>query len=97
MRRLGDEIPYQVAVEIEEFKAEGKLLRISALILVQRAGQKRIIIGNKGEQLKAIGSDARIEMERLFSSKIMLTLWVKVKSGWSDDERALKSLGYEDR
>ena len=97
MRRLGDEIPYQVTVEIEEFKLEGRLLRISALILVQRSGQKRIIIGNKGEQLKSIGYDARIDMEKLFDSKVMLNLWVKVKSGWSDDERALRSLGYEDR
>ncbi len=96
MRRLGDEIPYQVTVEIEQFRSEGKLLRISGLILVQRTGQKRIIIGNKGEQLKAIGSDARKELEKLFASKIMLNLWVKVKSGWSDDERALKSLGYDD-
>ncbi len=97
MRRLGDEIPYQVTVEIEEFKRDEKLLRIGALILVEREGQKKIIIGRKGEQLKAIGKDARLDMERLFDSKVMLSLWIKVKSGWSDNERALASLGYEDR
>lgn len=96
MRRLGDEIPYQVTVEIEEFKREQKLLRIRALILVERDGQKRIIIGKKGEQLKAIGRDARLDMEKIFDSKVMLNLWIKVKSGWSDSDRALRSLGYED-
>lgn len=96
MRRLGDEIPYQVTVEIEEFKREEKLLRIRALILVERPGQKKIIIGKGGEQIKAIGRDARLDMEKLFDSKVMLSLWIKVKSGWSDSERALRSLGYED-
>ncbi|MCF7981640.1 MAG: GTPase Era, partial [Pseudomonadales bacterium] len=96
MRRLGDEIPYQVAVEIEEFKRNEKLVTIRALILVEREGQKKIIIGKKGEQIKSIGRDARLDMEKLFDSKVMLTLWIKVKSGWSDSERALKSLGYED-
>jgi len=97
MRRLGDEIPYQVAVEIEEFKRDAKLVTIRALILVERDGQKKIIIGKKGEQIKAIGRDARLDMEKLFDSKVMLTLWIKVKSGWSDSDRALRSLGYEDR
>ncbi|WP_445357523.1 GTPase Era [Microbulbifer sp. ANSA002] len=96
MRQLGAEVPYQVTVEVEEFKQEGKILHISAAILVERSGQKRIIIGNKGERIKQIGSQAREDMERLFDSKIMLNLWVKVKSGWSDDERALRSLGYRD-
>ncbi len=96
MRRLGDEIPYQVAVEIEEFKRNEKLVTIRALILVEREGQKKIIIGKKGEQIKSIGRDARLDMEKLFDSKVMLTLWIKVKSGWSDSDRALKSLGYED-
>ncbi len=95
-RQLGEELPYEVAVEIEEFKLEGKILHISALILVERDGQKRIVIGNKGEKLKQIGKDARLDMEKLFDSKVMLKLWVKVKDGWSDDERALKSLGYGD-
>lgn len=96
MRRLGDEIPYQVTVEIEAFEREQTLLRIRALILVERDGQKKIIIGKKGEQLKAIGRDARLDMEKIFDSKVMLNLWIKVKSGWSDNDRALRSLGYED-
>ncbi|MCP5206164.1 MAG: GTPase Era [Hahellaceae bacterium] len=96
MRQLGDEVPYSIAVEIEEFKPEGNLLTISALILVERQGQKKIVIGNKGEQLKIIGRDARLDMERVFGSKVMLNLWVKVKSGWADNERALRSLGFDD-
>jgi len=95
-RQLGDELPYEMAVEIEEFKQEGNLLNISALILVERDGQKRILIGDKGERIKLIGIEARKDMEKLFDMKIMLKLWVKVKSGWSDDERALRSLGYND-
>lgn len=95
-RQLGDELPYEMAVEIEEFKQEGNLLNISALILVERDGQKRILIGDKGERIKLIGTQARQDMEKLFDMKIMLKLWVKVKSGWSDDERALRSLGYND-
>ncbi len=95
-RQLGDELPYEMAVEIEEFKHEGQLLTISALILVEKSGQKKILIGDKGERIKLIGTQARIDMEKLFESKIMLSLWVKIKSGWSDDERALRSLGYSD-
>lgn len=95
-RQLGDELPYEMAVEIEEFKQEGNLLNISALILVEKAGQKKILIGDKGERIKLIGTEARIDMEKLFELKIMLKLWVKIKSGWSDDERALRSLGYND-
>lgn len=95
-RQLGDELPYQMAVEIEEFKQEGNLLNISALILVERDGQKKILIGDKGDRMKLIGQQARIDMEKLFDMKVMLKLWVKVKSGWSDDERALRSLGYND-
>jgi GTP-binding protein Era len=96
MRQLGAELPYQVTVEIEEFKQQGKVLHIHALILVERDGQKKILIGNAGERIKRIGQDARKDMEVLFDSKVMLNLWVKVKSGWSDDERALRSLGYAD-
>ncbi|MGI9277345.1 MAG: GTPase Era [Endozoicomonas sp.] len=99
MRQLGDELPYEMAVEIEEFKHEmrpkGPLLTISALILVERSGQKAIVIGDKGARLKLIGQEARADMERMFDSKVMLNLWVKVKGGWSDDDRALKSLGYD--
>ncbi|MDI1301045.1 MAG: GTPase Era [bacterium] len=96
MRQLGDEVPYELTVEIEEFKQEGKLKRISALILVERDGQKAIVIGDGGQRLKRIGTDARLSMEKFFGGKVMLSLWVKVKGGWSDDERALKSLGYDD-
>jgi GTP-binding protein Era len=96
-RQLGDELPYQMTVEIEEFSQEGKILHINALILVERDGQKRILIGDKGDRLKKIGQQAREDMQLLFDSKIMLKTWVKVKSGWSDDERALRSLGYDDR
>jgi GTP-binding protein Era len=97
MRQLGDEIPYAITVEIEEFVQEGEMLHIAAVIFVERNGQKRILIGDKGSRLRSIGSDARRDMETLFESKVMLRLWVKVKSGWSDDERALRSLGYDDR
>lgn len=96
MRQLGAELPYQITVEIEEFKQEGRVLHIHGLILVERDGQKKIIIGDKGERIKRIGQDARKDMEVLFDSKVMLNLWVKVKGGWSDDERALRSLGYTD-
>ena len=94
MRQLGAEVPYQVAVEIEQFKQEGKILHIHALILVERDGQKKIIIGDGGARMKKIGQEARLDMQKLLGSKIMLNLWVKVKRGWSDDERALNSLGY---
>jgi GTP-binding protein Era len=95
-RQIGDELPYEVAVEIEEFRQDGNVIHISALILVEKTGQKRIVIGEGGSRLKLIGTEARKDIENLLGSKVMLNLWVKVKSGWSDDERALKSLGYED-
>ena len=97
MRQLGEELPYAATVEIEEFTQEDAVLHISAVILVERKGQKKILIGEKGARLRSIGSEARVDMERLFDSKVMLRLWVKVKSGWSDDERALRSLGYDER
>jgi len=97
MRQLGDELPYAITVEIEEFVQEGEMLHIAAVIFVERKGQKKILIGDKGSRLRSVGSDARRDMEALFDSKVMLRLWVKVKSGWSDDERALRSLGYDDR
>jgi len=96
-RQLGDELPYATAVEIEEFAEDGAVLHISALILVERRGQKRIVIGEGGSRLRAIGTEARKDLERLFDQKVMLRLWVKVRTGWSDDERALKSLGYDER
>ncbi len=94
MRQLGAELPYQVTVDIEEFREEKDIYHISALILVEREGQKRIIIGDGGSRLKSIGQAARIDMEVLFGTKVMLKLWVKVKTGWSDDDRALRNLGY---
>jgi len=96
MRQLGEELPYAAAVEIEEFSQEEDILNISALIYVERSGQKKILIGDKGARLRSIGAEARRDMELLFQSRVMLRLWVKVKSGWSDDARALRSLGYED-
>ncbi|WP_163029836.1 KH domain-containing protein, partial [Pseudomonas viridiflava] len=75
---------------------QGRTLHTQAMLLVEQGGQKKIIIGDKGERIKRIGSDARRDMELLFDSKVMLNLWVKVKGGWSDDERALRSLGYGD-
>lgn len=95
MRNLGEELPYSMTVEIEEFTEEGNLLRIGALIWVEKENHKMIVIGKKGEVLKKIGQSARLELEQKFDKKIFLRLWVKVKAGWSDDERALKSLGYE--
>lgn len=95
-RQLGDELPYQMTVEIENFKETEKVIHIDALILVEREGQKRILIGDKGARIKQIGQQAREDMEELFDFKVMLKTWVKVKSGWSDDERALRSLGYHD-
>jgi len=82
-------------VEIEQFRYQGKTLHISALILVEREGQKKIIIGDKGARLRRIGQEARLDMERLFGSKVMLHLWVKVRRGWADSERVLKSLGMD--
>ena len=95
-RQLGDELPYEVTVEIEKFTQEGAVLHIHGLILVDRRGQKKIIVGKEGERLKSIGSEAREDMELAFQTKVMLNLWVKVKAGWADDERALQSLGYID-
>lgn len=95
MRNVGEEVPYGATVEIEEFRLQDGLLTISALILVERDGQKKIIIGDKGARLKTIGRDARLDIERLYECKVMLNLWVKIRRGWSDDERALRSLGYQ--
>jgi GTP-binding protein Era len=94
-RLLGDELPYSTTVEVEKFEVEGELRRIFAAIVVDREGHKAIVIGKGGGSLKRIASEARQDMERLFGSKVYLEIWVKVKSGWNDDERLLKSLGYE--
>ena len=94
-RLIGDELPYSATVEVEKFEIEGELRRISAAIVVDRQAHKGIVIGKGGETLKRIASEARQDMERLFDGKVFLEVFVKVKSGWSDDERLLKSLGYE--
>ena len=93
-RQLGEEVPYEATVEVENFVDDGKILKIDGLILVDKPGQKKIIIGKGGSRLKRIGSNAREDMEKIFEKKVMLNLWVKVKSGWADDQRALQSLGY---
>jgi len=97
IRFTGDELPYSTTVEIEQFKVDEKgILHINALVLVERNSQKRMIIGNKGEKLKTIGKEARRDMEEMFGQQVFLETWVKIKSGWADDERALRSLGYGD-
>ena len=92
-RLTGQELPYSVAVEIEKFEHDGNVRRIFAAIIVERDAHKPMIIGNKGIRLKEISTNARIDMEKLFGGKVWLETWVKVKKGWSDDLRALKSLG----
>ena len=96
MRQLGEELPYAVTIQIDGFTVKRKIIHIDAVVFVERDGQKAILIGKNGTKLKRIGTDARLDIEKLLDQKVMLNLWVKVKSGWSDDERALKSLGYDD-
>jgi GTP-binding protein Era len=96
MRFTGDELPYATTVEIEQFKLTPRgIYHINGLILVDRETQKRMIIGKGGSHLKTMGAEARKDMEALFDNKVFLELWVKVKAGWADDERALRSLGYD--
>jgi len=95
-RHLGQELPYSITVEIEQFDDEKNLYRIGAVIYVERSGQKAIVIGKGGELLKSVGKDARLDMEKLFDKKVFLRLWVKVREGWGDNERMLKNLGYND-
>lgn len=99
-RYTGDELPYSVSVVIEQFKMEGTqqkptLRRIHAAILVDREAHKAMLIGKKGEKLKEIATQARLDMEKLFDGKVFLEVFVKLRSGWADDERMLRSLGYE--
>jgi GTP-binding protein Era len=94
-RYTGDELPYSTSVVIEQFKMEGKLRRINAAILVDREAHKPMLIGKKGEKLKEIATQARLDMEKLFDGKVFLEVFVKLRSGWADDERVLRSLGYE--
>ena len=94
-RLLGEEIPYSTSVIIDQFTMEGELRKIHASIIVDKPNQKAIVIGKDGEKLKLIATQARKDMEQNFGGKVYLQVWVKVKSGWADDARALKSLGYE--
>jgi GTP-binding protein Era len=93
-RLLGDEIPYAVAVEIEKFEVVGKLRRIFCAVIVDKESQKPMLIGKNGDKMKRISTEARQDMEKLFGGKVYLETWVKVRGGWADDARALKSLGY---
>ena len=94
MRQLGAELPYATTVEIESFVVDGAMLRIGAVIFVERESQKAIVIGKGGTRLREIGMKSRIQMERMFDSKVFLETWVRVREGWSDDEAALKAFGY---
>lgn len=94
MRQLGDEVPYETTVEIESFDHSGDRVGIHALISVERDGQKAILVGEGGRRLKQIGIEARKRLEDLLEAHVALKLWVKVRASWSNDERALKSLGY---
>jgi GTP-binding protein Era len=93
-RLLGDELPYSIAVVVEHFEIEGTMRRIAATIYVDKVQHKAIVIGEKGATLKRIGTEARHAMEALFGSKVFLETHVKVKSGWADNETALRQLGY---
>jgi GTP-binding protein Era len=95
-RRLGDELPYALTVEIERYEEKPGIVKIYAIIWVERPTQKNIVIGKEGEMLKKIGTDARHDIEKLIDQKVYLQLWVKVKKGWSDNERALQNLGFND-
>jgi GTP-binding protein Era len=97
MLRLHQELPYSLTVEIEEFKREDRLLRIGAIVWVERKGQKQIVIGKGGDVLKFVGTQARRALQELFDEKIFLRLWVKVSRDWSDNERALRQFGYNDQ
>lgn len=94
-RFLAQELPYSVSVEIERFEETDKLLRIGAIIWVEKQSQKSIVIGKGGSSLKETGSRARQEMQKLFDNKVHLEMWVKVKEGWADDSALIRSLGYE--
>lgn len=94
-RYLGEELPYEMNVEVESFQVDGALLRIHVAVLVDKEGQKPIVIGRGGEKLKKISTEARLDMEQLFDSKVYLEVWVKVKSGWADDVRFLREFGID--
>jgi GTP-binding protein Era len=94
-RFVGDELPYTSTVLIEQFEQEGDLRRVFAAILVERDTHKSMIIGNKGARLKDVSTQARLDMEKLFGGPVYLEIWVKVKSGWADNEAGLRAYGYE--
>lgn len=94
-RFLSQELPYSVTVEVEKFEQDAKIAKISAIIWVEKASQKSIVIGKSGTTLKEVGSRARRQMQSIFGTKVHLELWVKVKDGWSDDAAMIRSLGYE--
>ncbi|MDJ0862971.1 MAG: GTPase Era [Gammaproteobacteria bacterium] len=96
MRRLGKEVPYRLTVEVERFEERADLVLVDTIIWVERRGQKAIVVGREGKLLKAAGESARKDLEALLERKVFLRTWVKVKEGWSDDERALRRLGYRD-
>ena len=95
IRNLSNELPYDLTVEIEKFDLDGQMYRIAARIFVEKPSQKSIVIGNKGKMLKQIGEESRISIEGFLERKVFLELWVKVRQGWSNDKRALASLGYD--
>jgi GTP-binding protein Era len=95
MRNLSNELPYDLTVEIEKFELDGRMYRIAARIFVDKASQKSIVIGHKGKVLKKIGEESRLSIEGFLEKKVFLELWVKVRKGWSNDKRALASLGYD--
>ncbi len=95
-RRLGDELPYAITVEIERYQELERITKIYAIVWVERSTQKNIVIGKQGEMLKKIGIDARQDIEKLIDQKVFLQIWVKVKKGWSDNERSLRSLGFNE-
>ena len=94
-RQLGDELPYALSVEIEKFEEVGRLRRIFAAVIVDKPNQKGIVVGEGGARIKQVATEARLDLERLFGAKVYLEVFVKVKSGWADDARTLRSLGYE--
>ena len=93
--RVGDELPYRISVSIEKYKEEDKITHIDATLFVEKSSQKGMLIGSSGSKLKSIGTAARLELEEVLQKKVMLNLWVKVKSGWTDDEAMLSTMGYD--
>lgn len=95
VRWTGDELPYSSTVIVDKFETEGRLRRVFVTILVDRDAHKAMIIGAKGAKLKQISTEARMDMEKLFDGKVYLEVWIKVKSGWADNEAGLRAYGYE--